>query len=442
MSHRHLAFACLALALAGPAPAQIRLPGGVLPGGGLPAITNPLLQPVAPATAPVLDSLRATVPLQDLRLRTVRELLRRRGDLLEADPTGEPMLRGELLLLSPSAPTLAGALARGYTVRREEVLQGLDERSVVLAPPRGVPTAQALQNLRALDPALQVDFNHVFTASGVVGAGGAASTAAASASTPGSALANAHAGETANPWRVGLIDGGVDNTHPTLAPATTTAWGCDGQRLPSDHGTAVASLLLGTEAAGAHLYAADVYCGRAEGGSVGVVVQALAWLAREKVAVINISLVGPANAVLDRALQALLARGHLVVDAVGNDGPAAPPLYPASYPGVVGVTAVNDANVVLPEAARGPQVAFAAPGAKLQAARAGGRGFTAVRGTSFAAPLVAALLASALKSPDVLAAQQAVNTLAASATDLGAPGRDPVYGNGLVGPAQRAALAR
>src|SRR5256885_5630000 len=51
--------------------------------------------------------------------------------------------------------------------------------------------------------------------------------------------------------------------------------------------------------------------------------------------------------------QNVLARGHLVVAAVGNDGPAAPPLYPAAWPGVVGVTAVDARQQVLGEALRG-----------------------------------------------------------------------------------------
>ena len=56
-----------------------------------------------------------------------------------------------------------------------------------------------------------------------------------------------------------------------------------------------------------------------------------------------------------------------------------------------------------------------------------------VRGTSFAAPQVAGLLAASLAAPDPAAARKSVDALAAVALDLGAPGRDPVYGWGLVG---------
>jgi subtilisin family serine protease len=86
---------------------------------------------------------------------------------------------------------------------------------------------------------------------------------------------------------------------------------------------------------------------------------------------------------------------------------------------------------VLPEAAQGPQVMWSAPGADMAVARSGG-GYGVARGTSFAAPLVAGLLAAELRVPDVVAAAAAVEKLATGAVDLGAPGRDPVYGRGFI----------
>jgi subtilisin family serine protease len=136
----------------------------------------------------------------------------------------------------------------------------------------------------------------------------------------------------------------------------------------------------------------------------------------------------------------VIARGHIVVAAVSNDGPAAPPLYPASYPDVVGVTAVDSHQRALLEAGRGKQVKFSAPGADMSAANPA-QSYALVRGTSFAAPIVAGLLAEALRVPDKAAAQRAVADLATHAIDLGAPGPDPVYGFGLVGGDLRPELA-
>jgi subtilisin family serine protease len=238
--------------------------------------------------------------------------------------------------------------------------------------------------------------------------------------------------------RVGLLDSGVDVTHPVFRDSAIHAWGCGSRSVPAAHGTAVASLLIGRSDVfhgvqpDAELYAADVYCGRPTGGAVDTLVAAFGWMVEERVPVVNVSLVGPKNAMLERVIGDLIARGYVIVAAVGNDGPAAPPLYPASYQHVVGVTAVDAHRRVLIEAARGPQVMFASPGADLAAAGSD-HTYAAVRGTSFAAPFVAALLASGLRHPDSADAAAAVEQLAKTAIDLGPPGRDLTYGFGLVG---------
>jgi subtilisin family serine protease len=405
------ALSLLATALA--AQAQLRLPQ--LPGvSRLPGVVDRVLPP------PLPDLLSPATQLVDQRLTNVRELLSRHRDLIEADPAGEPIRRRELVLISPNGAALAAAAALGLTRLREDSWPELDLREVVLRVPASLDTAEALARLRAAQPDLQADFNHLYSRSGDVAAGGSAAVA-----------------PQRGPLRVGLIDGGVDRRHAALRHAAGGSFGCGGTAVPSEHGTAVASLLVGRDrgfagaAVKAELFAADVYCDKPDGGSAEQVVRALAWMARERVAVVNVSLVGPQNRLLEQGVAALVKRGHLLVAAVGNDGPAAPPLYPASYAGVVGVTGVNPNRRVLPEAAQGPQVMWAAPGADLAVARSGG-GYGVARGTSFAAPLVAGLLAAELREPDSGGAATAVERLAASAIDLGAPGRDPVYGRGLV----------
>ena len=416
----HCEMVLAALAVATPAHAQL----------GLPRVSLPTLPRLPSTGLPGLA--QNVVPLQLLRSNTIRELLRDHADVLEPDPAGEPIRRQELLLVSPSRATLDTALALGFMLLREQSLPALEMTQVVLHAPPGVDTAEALARLRAIDPAVEADFNHVYTRSGDV----------APSPTATGAMTSAPAAR-----RVGLVDSGIDRRHASLRGANVQAWGCDGNEEPSPHGTAVASLLVGRDAAfsgaapGATLFAADIYCGQAVGGAVENLALALAWMAREKVAVVNLSLVGPANRVLERAVAALNDRGHLVVAAVGNDGPAAPPLYPASYPGVVGVTGVTPSRRVLPEAAQGIQVMLAAPGSELAVARPGG-GYVVARGTSFAAPLVAGLLAESLLAPDRLVAAAVLARVAETAQDLGAPGRDPVYGMGLVAERTRIAPER
>jgi subtilisin family serine protease len=109
-----------------------------------------------------------------------------------------------------------------------------------------------------------------------------------------------------------------------------------------------------------------------------------------------------------------------IVAPVGNDGPAAPPAFPASYKGVIAVTAVDRRNRPLPEAGRPLHLDFAAPGADINAAAPDG-GLGPVRGTSFAVPLVAGRLAG-----------RSLAALQAEARDLGARGYDKSFGYGLV----------
>jgi len=426
--------ACLLpLILAQPlvAEAQVVLPGVRLPAGGLQNL--PLnAQRTLSGLSNDLDPRR----LEDLRLLHVRDLLRTHRREVEADPNGAPILRGEVVAFSPTDAALEKARAAGFNVARERVLEGLDARLVVLQAPRGMSTRRALERLRGLDPDGAYDFNHLYMDSGVVGK-------AADEPPVGAAQAPTHSDVAV---KVGLVDGGVDTSHAVFRDIVIHQHGCSGTPVPAAHGTAVASLMIGRSpqfhgaAPGSELYSADVYCGSATGGAVDAVADALAWLVRERVPVINVSLVGPPNAMLENVVRMVIARGHVIVAAVGNDGPAAPPLYPASYPDVVGVTAVDAHQRALLEACRGKQVKFSAPGADMSAANPA-QSYAVVRGTSFASPIVAGLLAEALSQPDRAAAQRAVSDLAAHAVDLGAPGPDPIYGFGLVGGDLRPELA-
>lgn len=386
----------------------------------------------------VVSGVDNSTPLSDVRNLRVQQLLRTQSKLLERDPEGNAIVRAQIVAISPAPELLERALALGFTVLSTQMLEALDLNEVVLRAPEHWSTRKALKTLRELDPVGTYDFNHVYLDSGTEAPVNKASTGA----TQSAQSAVPAAPESATPLRVGLIDGGVDLAHPVFLAAPVHTHGCADQVIVSAHGTAVASLLTGHTAhfsgaaPQAELYAADVYCGQAIGGAVDAVLEALAWMAQSKVPVINVSLVGPPNATLAAVVRNLVARGYLLVAAVGNDGPAAPPLYPAAYPGVVGVTAVDAKRKVLFEACRGPQVRYAAPGADMVAAAPGGA-FANVRGTSFAAPIVAGLLARALRAPDVAAAASALDALNAQAVSLGAPGRNPVYGFGLVGEALR-----
>jgi hypothetical protein len=398
--------------------------------------------PIAPLPALPIQKLTQTVgqtaitsleQLSDARHLLVASLIRTNPHTIAADPRGNPIVRGELLAYAPSTQALAAAQAKGFTITREQTAADLDIHLVVLQMPPSMNIVKALHALREADPDGIYDFNHIYTDVGLL----AGASAGLPSDTPAPQSSGASLSVQPLP-RVGLIDSGVDSSHPVFRDAQIHPWGCGGRALPSAHGTAVASLLVGqsTRFHGAldkaELYAADVYCNAPTGGAVDALAAAFAWLAEQRVAVINVSLVGPDNAALAQMVRALTSRGYLLVAAVGNDGPAAPPLYPASYPHVVGVTAVDGHRRVLIEAARGNQVMFAARGADMSAADIGGK-YSSIRGTSFAAPIVAALLAQSVTAPEVSSSNAAIDSLAQSAIDLGPKGRDLTYGYGLVG---------
>jgi len=427
-------FICIAMTVVvNSAQAQLRLPVAPLPALPLQKLTQTVGQTGA-------DALQQ---LSDVRHLLTASLIRDNPRTIAADPHGNPIVRGELLAYAPSSQAVAAAQAMGFTIAREQSNADLDIHLVVLQVPPSMNLVKALRALREADPSGTYDFNHIYTGVGVLSAGVAAAQQS-DAPEPQSAASSPSAPPLP---RVGLIDSGVDVSHPVFRDALIHAWGCAGRELPSAHGTAVASLLVGrsTRFHGvldrAELYAADVYCNAPTGGAVDALAAAFAWLAGQQVAVINVSLVGPDNAALAQIVRTLTSRGYLLVAAVGNDGPAAPPLYPASYPHVVGVTAVDAHRRVLIEAARGNQVMFAARGADMSAADIGGK-YSAIRGTSFAAPIVAALLAQSVTAPDLSSSNAAIEALAQSAIDLGPKGRDLTYGFGLVGADYQSDLAQ
>lgn len=390
-----------------------------LPTLQVPQVQVPGVGPLLPdATRAVEGTLRELTSARALR---AQRLFRDHRAELDRDPRGELVVRAEVVAIDIRADALDQALAAGFSVLRTQELSDLGVEITVLQTPEGMTATRGLKRLRKLDPDGTYDFNHVYLDSGGAVGGGVQRVVDGSDGTttpaPGS--------------RVGLIDGGVDETHQAFRNLRVHRSGCDGKAVPSVHGTAVASILVSRRTF-AELFAADVYCGQPAGGAVDAVAAAFGWMAREKVAVINVSLVGPRNALLERVVNTLVARGHVIVAAVGNDGPASPPLFPAAYGGVIGVTGVDSKHRVLIEACRGKQVDFAALGSDVRAAAVAPDQWALVRGTSFAAPLVATFF-SDMQAPSPAPRDSVISRLEGITQDLGKPGRDEVYGAGELG---------
>jgi hypothetical protein len=302
------------------------------------------------------------------------------------DGAGNPTVRGRLIAIDPTKAALAAAQKAGFKVVAKEVDPVLGAGIVVLSVPSGLNTPDAMRLVRRAAPSLNVEFDHVFEP-----AGGAlaASTVALAASAPSV--------QGGGRPVIGMIDGGVAQS-PALESAVIEQKGFAGSPEATGHGTAIASLIVGSNgkfrgaAPGAALLVGDVYGGNPAAGSALAIVKAMSWIAARRPGVINVSLVGPRNRLVERAVSTVQARGIKVVAAVGNDGPAAPPLYPASQPGVIAVTGVDATNRALAEAGKPLHLDYSAPGADMAAALPG-KGYANVRGTSFAAPFVSARLA-------------------------------------------------
>jgi hypothetical protein len=148
------------------AAAQVGLPAVrvPLPGAGLPTLPAADLPPETK-----LDAEFRGTDLRDLRALRIRTLLRAHRDLIEADPHGNPIVRGEVLAVAPSAATLQAAAAAGFSVVRELTLDALELRVVVLRVSSS--TARSLARLQALDPNGIYDFNHIYIESGTSAVG-------------------------------------------------------------------------------------------------------------------------------------------------------------------------------------------------------------------------------------------------------------------------------
>ena len=335
---------------------------------------------------------------------------------------------------------VARVRSAGYSLRSERVLPTTGETMARVQLRAGQSVEQALRQLQGIAPQGIFAPNHVFRPSQDNPGRKAAQPVAPAVILPAGGSSNAQ------PFSVGIIDTGADLSAAPIAAAVSRSRSFVGNEyLPRGHGTLVAEIAA---AGGARLALADVFGADADQRLVApadAIASAIAWLIDERAAVINISIEGPDNPVMGLMVRRALAAGIVIVAAAGNGGPAAPPAYPAAYPGVIAVTAIDGRDQVYRRANRGAYITFAAPGVNVVSS-AGSFGGQPVSGTSFAAPAVSATIAR-----DLLAASPAttgigsgiggdvsavLTRLRAAARDLGASGFDPVYGWGAVGGAR------
>jgi len=392
------------------------------------SITGPLVDPVTGIVYDsVLDRLSTSElkrALNRLRIDRVNRFLREKKTYIERDRNGDPAVRGVLVATGISETSLQRARTEGFRVLEHKNIEGLDISYVKLAVRAGKKLQSEQKKLQKIAHEADVSADNIYFPSGI----GSANIMLPKATPPlnGLLLASGNAQSGA----MGLIDGGVA-PHEAINIAVEQRGFAKGAPSVSNHGTAIASLISASSHRPVRLLAADIYGRDPAGGNATAIVRALGWMAKRQVPVVTISLVGPENSLLGLAISAAQKKGVLIVAAVGNDGPAAPPRFPASYKGVIGVTGVDHRERALPEAGIRTPVDFAAPGADIKGASPGGK-IVSLRGTSFAAPLVAARLARHYPAPDITQIRPAIDTLTREAKDLGKKGPDKIFGNGLI----------
>ena len=255
---------------------------------------------------------------------------------------------------------------------------------------------------------------------------------------------------------IAVLDSGAQMNHPDLNGAYLDQWDYfHNDAVAEDdmgHGTHVSGVaaaftnngrgIAGT-APDAFLFNYKV-CDKQQGCPISAQIPAITDAADMGADVINLSLAGYGRSEAQaRAVNYAWNSGTVVVAAAGNDA-TNQPAYPAAYTNAIAVSGTDVQNGDSDFSNYGTWVDVAAPAGELQGPLSASRyqilstyptyfnssGYVSLNGTSFAAPMVsgvASLLASQNRS-----AAQIRKRIQSTATDIGPPGRDNLFGTGLL----------
>ena len=393
----------------------------------LPALTSTLTADLSNALLPVKQAISVVDSLQQTVLRE------------EITPQGELAIAREWVVYASEAD-LAWFEQSPFSVTKQRYVSLLDSWLVNIQVPDAF---NSLNRIKAALPAhlqSQLGRNHVYlTQSNPAEANEEGAAVKESAATT-SSVETKPLCET--PARIGMLDSAIEDTHPLLSTLQVREHTFIDASLPLSraHGTAVAGILQQHLAHNSQVVNAAVFYARtqvSQGASLFDLVSGLDWLASQQVPVINMSLTGPDNPLLAKAIAGLSSKGVTLIAAVGNAGPAAPPLFPAAYPDVIGVSAVDAQGNIYRWANQGEQVALSAPGVSVLTARVKGETGPET-GTSIASPAVAGWLAQwrTCQSESDTTQTAIPPALRQQLQDKGESGWDPVFGEGAWLPAK------
>jgi len=250
--------------------------------------------------------------------------------------------------------------------------------------------------------------------------------------------------------RIGIVDTGIDQTHPELSgKVAACADGLGGVVIDGEctddslHGTHVAGTIAAkannaTGVAGVDFNATLVICKALRGGAgVGLtsdVANCINWAHTHGAKVISMSLGGGASTTLQQAVQAAWANGgasgSVLVAAAGNDGDSTVN-YPAGYPEVISVAATDQNDAKASFSNTNADVEVAAPGVNILSTIPGGQ-YQTMSGTSMATPHASGVTGVLWQLFPADTASGIRSRLDAAVDDLGPAGRDQSFGFGRV----------
>lgn len=170
-------------------------------------------------------------------------------------------------------------------------------------------------------------------------------------------------------------------------------------------------------------------------GSAADIAAGIRWAVDNGARVLNLSLGGVTDTNVERdAIAYAIAHGAVVCAAMGND-PTAGDSFPAAYPDVIAVGAIDSADRRAGFSQVGPHIDVAAPGVGILST-VWDNGFTTMSGTSMATPHVAGVAALILSINPSLTGAQAADIIRQTARPLRDNPGDPIpnnnYGFGCV----------
>src|ERR1700694_857637 len=236
---------------------------------------------------------------------------------------------------------------------------------------------------------------------------------------------------------IAVIDSGIDVKHPELANAIADNFDALGSKEgPHVHGTGIAGAIVSHarlmgSAPEARILAIRAF-GAAPNGAEStsyVILKGLDYAAAHGAQIVNMSFAGLKDALIERGIAATAAKGILMVAAAGNAGPKSPPLYPAANTNVIAFTATDAQDRLFAASNRGSHIAISAPGVDIFLPAPDDK-YQMTLGTSFSAAYVSGLAALMLERNPRLKPAEVRAILVKTARDLGAPGRDDLFGAG------------